>query len=202
MPVPSSGAISLNQFHVEAGGSSGTTASINDADIRALIGKASGATMSFNEWYGASAASPNASSITCGQYSTTGKYAATYKGYSSQVGTGSGSTFGSYTDRSFTVNGNSFDLIAIWNNTGGIFQSHVIGITGNYANQTIQSVTGFRYLKAGSTIYFDSQLTDYLGNAMVAVYNQAGNYTYWGGITNSSVSALPSSGTYNFYFSN
>lgn len=55
MPLQSSGAISLNQIHVEAGGSSGTTASINDSDIRGLINKASGATMSFSEWYGASA---------------------------------------------------------------------------------------------------------------------------------------------------
>jgi len=55
MTLQSSGAISLNQIHVEAGGSSGSQASINDADIRALIGKSSGATMSFSEWYGASA---------------------------------------------------------------------------------------------------------------------------------------------------
>jgi len=52
--IPTSGAISLNQMHTEAGGVSGTIASINDADIRALISKGSGATMSFNEWYGAS----------------------------------------------------------------------------------------------------------------------------------------------------
>lgn len=55
MTLPSSGAISLNQMHVEAGGSSGAIASINDADIRGLISKNSGAQMSFNEWYGASA---------------------------------------------------------------------------------------------------------------------------------------------------
>lgn len=54
--IPTSGAISLNQMHTEVDGVSGTIASINDADIRALIGKASGATMSFNEWYGASSA--------------------------------------------------------------------------------------------------------------------------------------------------
>ena len=54
MTLPSSGTISLNQIHVEAGGSSGSTASINDSDIRVLIGKSSGASMSFNEWYGAS----------------------------------------------------------------------------------------------------------------------------------------------------
>ncbi len=54
MALQSSGAISLNDIHVEAGGTSGTQASINDTDIRGLINKASGATMSFNEWYGAS----------------------------------------------------------------------------------------------------------------------------------------------------
>ena len=53
MALPNSGALSLNQIHVEAGGSSGTQASINDSDIRGLIGKSSGAQMSFNEWYGA-----------------------------------------------------------------------------------------------------------------------------------------------------
>lgn len=55
MPLQTSGAISLNQIHVEAGGTSGTTASMNDSDIRGLISKGSGATMSFSEWYGASA---------------------------------------------------------------------------------------------------------------------------------------------------
>lgn len=55
MVLPSSGSISLNQMHIEVGGSSGTQVSINDSDIRALIGKSSGVTMSFNEWYGASA---------------------------------------------------------------------------------------------------------------------------------------------------
>ena len=55
MPLTGSGAISLNEIHVEAGGTSGTACTINDSDIRGLIGKGSGATMSFNEWYGASA---------------------------------------------------------------------------------------------------------------------------------------------------
>ena len=55
MALQTSGAISLNEIHIEAGGSSGTQVSINDSDVRALINKASGAQMSFNEWYGASA---------------------------------------------------------------------------------------------------------------------------------------------------
>lgn len=55
MPLQTSGAISLNDIHVEAGGSSGTQCTINDADILNLIGKSSSTQMGFDEWYGASA---------------------------------------------------------------------------------------------------------------------------------------------------
>ena len=60
MALQSSGAISLNDIHIEAGGSSGTLCTINDSDIRALIGKTSGATSSFNQFYGASSVSYSA----------------------------------------------------------------------------------------------------------------------------------------------
>lgn len=55
MALQGSGAISLDDIHVEAGGTTSTEASINDADIRGLIGKSAGVAMSFSEWYGASA---------------------------------------------------------------------------------------------------------------------------------------------------
>jgi len=58
MTLPSSGAISLNQLHVEAGGSSGSQAAMNDSDIRAMIGKGSTSQNSFNEYYGVSATAP------------------------------------------------------------------------------------------------------------------------------------------------
>lgn len=54
MALPASGALSLNEIHIEAGGATGTTASINDSDIRDMIAKAAASTMSFSEWYGAS----------------------------------------------------------------------------------------------------------------------------------------------------
>ena len=54
MALQTSGAISLNEIHIEAGGTSGTQASINDADIRTMINKSSGAQASFSEYYGAS----------------------------------------------------------------------------------------------------------------------------------------------------
>ena len=81
MPLPSSGAISLNQMHVEAGGSSGTLCSISDSDIRALINKAlPPTTASFSEWYGASASlnylmlSGNATYVAPGQYNPEQRY--------------------------------------------------------------------------------------------------------------------------------
>lgn len=54
MTLQTSGTISLNDIHVEAGGGSGSNCSINDSDIRGLISKGSGASMNFAEWYGAS----------------------------------------------------------------------------------------------------------------------------------------------------
>ncbi|MDB2498478.1 hypothetical protein N9X90_04750 [Alphaproteobacteria bacterium] len=56
MAIAGSGAITMDQFHVEAGGTSGDECSLNDSDIRGLIDKSDGATMAMNEWYGASAA--------------------------------------------------------------------------------------------------------------------------------------------------
>jgi len=102
--IPTSGAISLNQMHTEAGGTSGSTVSINDADIRALIGKSSGATMAFNEWYGASASLFSIALVRGSTGGTTG--AVRGNGFSKSVyGTAAGAnnytlptTFGSTTD--------------------------------------------------------------------------------------------------------
>lgn len=52
MTLPASGAIELDQMHVEAGGSTSTEASINDTDILSLISKVASTEMSFSEWYG------------------------------------------------------------------------------------------------------------------------------------------------------
>ena len=58
MPLPSSGQITIDQIHIEAGGSSASQAAINDADIRDMIAKGSGAQNAFNEYYGVSATAP------------------------------------------------------------------------------------------------------------------------------------------------
>ena len=68
MPLQSSGAISLNDMHVEAGGTTGTQVSVNDSDIRDLISKGSGAQSSFSEFYGASSG-PTSYEVNGGNYS-------------------------------------------------------------------------------------------------------------------------------------
>jgi len=89
MALQTSGAISLNQIHIEAGGSSGTICQINNSDIRGLIGKASQATMSFSEWYGASS-SLDTQTVTVGLWVISNIYFNTnYYGYRQSPSTGS-----------------------------------------------------------------------------------------------------------------
>lgn len=53
MTLQTSGAISLDDIHVEVGGTTGTTVSINDTDVRNLISSTPGTAVSFNDYYGA-----------------------------------------------------------------------------------------------------------------------------------------------------
>lgn len=55
MTLPTTGAISLNEMHIEAGGTTGTQASINDSDIRGIANSIPAAfnPMPFKFWYGA-----------------------------------------------------------------------------------------------------------------------------------------------------
>ena len=63
MTLQTSGAISLNDIHIEAGGTTGTQASLNDTDIRGLtaasgrtINSTSGTEIDFADFYGATGA--------------------------------------------------------------------------------------------------------------------------------------------------
>jgi len=67
MALQTSGAISLNDIHVEAGGTSGTSVGINDSDVRDLTSVVSGASSAFSSFYGAS--SVWQTTITVGQAS-------------------------------------------------------------------------------------------------------------------------------------
>ena len=70
MALATSGALTLDQIHVEAGGSTGTTCSLNDSDIRGLnaasgrtINSTLGTNIDFADFYGASAAASTPASF-------------------------------------------------------------------------------------------------------------------------------------------
>ena len=66
MSISASGAVSLDTIHTEAGGSSGTTCSLGDSDIRAIIGNSSGAN-NMNAYRG----HDNELTLSCGQDTVT-----------------------------------------------------------------------------------------------------------------------------------
>jgi len=155
MTLPASGAISLNEIHVEAGGSSGSLCGVNDADIRDLIGKSSGASMSFSEWYGVSRESHV---LTQGSYSGSG---VNYYGYFIN-GSISPTTFGSsYTIQHFyrrtDYQGNSAAQLWFWANGSGTVPT-----------------TAFTTLK----IYFANGTNVSLA-ASAATTAANSSYTYW-----------------------
>ena len=91
MALATSGALTLDQIHIEAGGTTGTTCSLNDSDIRGLtaasgrtINSTLGTNIDFADFYGASAASGTPASfgktgVTAGTYSAIGiNYALIY----------------------------------------------------------------------------------------------------------------------------
>jgi hypothetical protein len=80
MALQASGSISLNDLHVEAGGTTGTQASMNDTDIRGLLGAAANSQMTFSSFYGASS-SILSTTMTIGSYTDAGGYSGTVSGY-------------------------------------------------------------------------------------------------------------------------
>lgn len=103
MALTASGAISLNEMHIEAGGTTGTLATINDTDIRDLISKGAGVSMSFSEWYGATAASPQTITVTEGAAVF---LTAAYYGFRTSAGSVSPTTL--------TIAGNSHNVKAAY----------------------------------------------------------------------------------------
>jgi len=91
MATPSSGAISLNDMHVEAGGSSSTTCSINDSDIRLIANKSSGATASWNEYYDRAADFTTVVTVGGSNVTVSGQYSSTitrFRGYANSSPSG------------------------------------------------------------------------------------------------------------------
>jgi len=115
--LQTSGAISLNDIHQNIGGTSGTTVSLNDTDVKQLIYKTSSSNNSMNDYYGAFW-HKDTITMNCGECSYIkthsqgtqyqGNYTKNYQGWcdvapnqDTQVTSGTGPiAFGSLTDNS------------------------------------------------------------------------------------------------------
>jgi len=199
MALPASGnSLSLNQMHVEVGGTSGTTCSLNDSDIRALISKSSGVAMAFNEWFGASS-TDDAISITAGQFaesSDDAKYPTTYRGYLYDMSkwntNASSAALGSISDSSISLSGTTYTVKGVFSLANALASNCVIVLNGNVGTgNTLATVLGVDYLKNGSTTMIDLTSTD------TGTYSSTDNYTYWaGGLT----TAFTNGTSYNLTF--
>ena len=193
MALPTSGALTLNAIHIEAGGSSGTTCSLNDTDIRGLtaasgrtINSTQGTDIDFADFYGASGAAADVSlTMTIGGASSTStiQYVGTtrirYRGYdNSGTYDSSVTSFGSLSTSSFTnyFGGNTINEIY---NFGTSYSSVSSGPYGNVklllrvnAGNVSNSNSSFKSMVIGSTTYnrtdatyaADSSLTSWTWN--------------------------------------
>ena len=146
MALQTSGAISLNDIHVEAGGTSGTSVGINDSDVRDLTSVASGASSSFSSFYGASSvwqttitvgeASGNNPSIFASQPTYLNKmygYTASYAGGSYHIFGRFDASQGSST-RTTTPTGKTIRVLGFAQEIGfkSTFAKLIFGVSGDF----------------------------------------------------------------------
>ena len=183
MPLPSSGAISLNEMHVEVGGSSGTQASINDADIRGLISKSSGSQMAFNEWYGASSQVLNFQfAYYDGQSNQNNHYMQQPKTFPSQNGDKAAEAhIPTISGARGQINGATWDIDAHMALTPTA--SNLYGFNSTAYGYRLTPTFSGRYTSSGGITY----LTDFIpnrnytsyGGKGIAFYRWLGNYYDW-----------------------
>lgn len=155
--IPTSGMISINQMHTEAGGTSGTACTLNDADIRGLINKSSGAAMNFGEWYGASA-EVDSQTVTVGNLSIP-----FYGSIFNNHGFTSGS-MGAISDGTCNFKSGAAIADLSYNDVNGSLAKDVtFMLNGTHANSgfTTMSVAGTNYARTSATFSTVSNTTSW-----------------------------------------
>tara|TARA_B100000123_G_scaffold235216_1_gene186037 strand:- start:922 stop:1497 length:576 start_codon:yes stop_codon:yes gene_type:complete len=191
MSISASGAVSLNTIHTEAGGSSGTTCSLGDSDIRAIIGNSSGAN-NMNAYRG----HDNELTLSCGQDTiTVNKTDYDYNGVANVT---NGISMGSWTDASTNAGGTTRSINSFYTALNGTLPEMII--PGNTSSTSFSNLFGYSKVKSGSNVYFDSTLSVSIN------YSSANNTTsYSNGVTSETAGVLasfPSSGSVTVKFSN
>ncbi len=193
MALQTSGAISLNQIHTEAGGTSGTLVSLNDSDIRSLGGVASG-TIDFADFYGAS----SSQSIVVTQGEDAGSTGA-YYGYrqSSSIGSRSPTAFYNASNAQRTITGlyifrhsiHTYFYVEMSYSTAnaiGATELSSVEMTCNGALTTLLTSAGGTTTIAGG---FQRRWIWYVGNGMTSTQKQNIN-AEWDGSGNITVKLI------------
>ena len=185
MALPASGQITLDQIHVEAGGSTGTQATLNDTDIRTLAGISTGQ-IAFNNLHGKSAG------ITLKSYGmviNTNSNSTSYSGsLSASVAVGDmivlakTTGYGDYNYGSTTVQGSSPTIIASnrsWvNPIYGHFQflrftatsaASSISVSCSEGSTNRQAMYVYAWLIGGGAQYEDSDRVGAVANQTLTV---------------------------------
>ena len=160
MALPASGnSLSLNQMHIEVGGTSGTTCSLNDSDIRGLtaasgrtINSTLGTNIDFADFYGASASVADYSTtLTAGHTTVT-----TTVGYSSITSAARGFLSTSASLPQFGTTTNNIGSLSSYSNSNyfGGNTLHGIAMMG-----TVGSTTGTIYLYVATSGQSNSNST-------------------------------------------
>lgn len=160
MALPASGnSLSLNQMHIEVGGTSGTTCSLNDSDIRGLtaasgrtINSTLGTNIDFADFYGASASVADYSTtLTAGHTTVT-----TTVGYSSITTAARGFLSTSASLPLFGTTTNNIGSLSSYSNSNyfGGNTLHGIAMMG-----TVGSTTGTIYLYVATSGQSNSNST-------------------------------------------
>ena len=167
MALPSSGAISLNEIHVEAGGSSGTTCSMNDADILDIKDFSSNTARGLNAWYGAKAkwiitmTTGQTTVVTAGSDYVAGN-TERYRGYNGSSGTrpATNNTYGSMNDYQDADYLNNKTIYAFQvNGSSSQTQPAATAMSLQCADGCSNSDAAFKKVKINSSTYNRSDAT-------------------------------------------
>ena len=171
MTLPASGTISLDQIHVEAGGTSGTACTMEDADIRDIGDfpantASSRYTRHFSDWYGKKAKWIITMSTGQTTVNTAGSdYVAAnterYRGYNGSSGSRpSGSTYGSMNDYQDADYLNNKTIVAFAvNGSSSVAQPAATIMILQCADGCANSDAAFKQVKVGSSTYNRSDAT-------------------------------------------
>ena len=157
MGTPASGTITLDEVHVEAGGSSGSQASFNDSDIRLISGSNQNTQFSMSDMYARAAdfsfsgtTGANSQTTTSGYISIT-SYQRGFTASSTSIDSGgtrgsmSPTSEGSYFGGS-TITSHSISSI-------GPGTSKTLAVFSNQANATNSDTACFKSMVIGSTTF-------------------------------------------------